>query len=449
MRVRFLVVVLGALLAAPAASAQSWLPHAKDAEWVYEWSDSVYSHAPAKEKITVKTETGRAFTLAWTTLDLGNPPEAPAGLGNIAFQETTAGILNTDWSSTLPPPEFPILCAQLSGCNNSLASTWYLIVWGNRAPMLSEPLLKRSTWSSTGGANGDVTSFSQYQGRELVRVPAFSEPVVAAKVRTDVLQAGALGDPYGSGVRTVWWVYGVGPVKVVFEHAGGADAPVTTSVLVGTNQTPAMPPPDANYFPLTKGSKARYRWTNTKHMPQPSVQELNVDESVNNSARVSVKHISGPIRVAGAYGFSLRTDGLTSIWGATQAASRAAFPALGPRGLPADRRRRFFTPFDLMVFGFSPVLPAYPAAGQTWKAKVPSRDYSVFGVRGTSKVLGLRRVKVPAGRFKALAVRSTIIQAGFPFGSGTRTSYFAPDKGLVKLVFRHRDGSTSLVERLR
>ncbi len=25
----------------------------------------------------------------------------------------------------------------------------------------------------------------------------------------------------GSGVRTVWWVYGVGPVRIAFEHTGG------------------------------------------------------------------------------------------------------------------------------------------------------------------------------------------------------------------------------------
>jgi hypothetical protein len=37
-------------------------------------------------------------------------------------------------------------------------------------------------------------------------------------------------------------------------------------------------------------------------------------------------------------------------------------------------------------------------------------------------------------------------QAGFPFGSGTRTSYFAPGKGLVKLEFRHGDKSVSVVE---
>jgi hypothetical protein len=54
-------------------------------------------------------------------------------------------------------------------------------------------------------------------------------------------------------------------------------------------------------------------------------------------------------------------------------------------------------------------------------------------------------VTVPAGTFQALAVRTTLKQPGFPFGSGTRTSWFAPNKGLVKLVFKHADGSVSTV----
>jgi hypothetical protein len=46
-------------------------------------------------------------------------------------------------------------------------------------------------------------------------------------------------------------------------------------------------------------------------------------------------------------------------------------------------------------------------------------------------------------------VRSRLRQKGFRFGSGTRTSWFAPGRGLVKLVFRHDDGSVSRVERTR
>ena len=64
-------------------------------------------------------------------------------------------------------------------------------------------------------------------------------------------------------------------------------------------------------------------------------------------------------------------------------------------------------------------------------------------------MLGVSSVKVPAGTFQALVVKSVLQQPGFRFGSGTRTSWFAPGRGLVKLEFRHADGSVSLVELLR
>ena len=102
-----------------------------------------------------------------------------------------------------------------------------------------------------------------------------------------------------------------------------------------------------------------------------------------------------------------------------------------------------------MIYGFNPVLGAYGEPGASWSAIKPGRDFSVFGVTGTTTVLGLKRVTVPAGTYKALAVRTTLAQAGFPFGSGTRTSYFADGVGLVKLVFNHGDGSTSTVELLK
>lgn len=443
------MLALAGVLAAPALAAASWLPHAADATWTYEWSDSSYNTTPTKEKVTVKEQQANAFLLEWNTKDLGNPDGAPTAQGLMAFQDTSSGLVNTDWQSTPPPSVFPILCAQVARCGNSVAGTLYMLIWGTRAPVLAQPLLSGSSWASRGGVDGDVSSFSQYQGREQITVPAFAEPVTAAKIRTDITQAGALGDPYGSGVRTVWWVYGVGPVKIVFEHAGGANAPISQSVLVSTNQQPLMPPPDADYFPLRQGMKTRYRWTNSKHLKKPAVQEFVVAETANQSARIDVKHVSGPIQVAGSYGFALRTDGLTNIWGATRAASLARFPALGPRFLPSRQRRRFFTPYDLMTFGMNPILPAYPAPGENWSAKQPSRDFSVFGVTGTTTIVGTQRVKVPAGTFTALVLRSALNQAGFPFGSGTRTSYFVAGKGLVKLVFRHNDRSTSTVELLK
>jgi hypothetical protein len=438
-----------ALFATPAALADDWLPHPSDATWTYEWSDTAYATTPTKEKVTVKEQSGRSFVLAWTTVDQGNATGAATSVGTVSFQESTGGLVNTDWSSNPPPPDIPVLCPQIGGCNNSLASTFYLLIWGSRGPVLAEPLLAGTSWSGTGGGSNDVASTNAYAGTEQITVPAFKTPVTAFKIRSEITQAGALGDPYGSGVRTVWWVYGVGPVKIRFDHAGGSDAPTTTAVLDATNQTPKAAPADANYFPLVKGAKATYRWTNAQHLTKPVVQSFTCDDVVNASARFSVKTISGPIRAAGAYGFTLRTDGLTNIWTFTKAASLAKLPPLGPAALPADKRRRFLTPFDLMIFGFNPVLPAYPADGASWGSKSAGRDFEIYGVNGYSKVLGVQTVTVPMGTFKALAVQSALTQPGFKFGSGTRTAWFVAGTGLVKLVWRHRDGSVSTVVKLK
>jgi hypothetical protein len=115
--------------------------------------------------------------------------------------------------------------------------------------------------------------------------------------------------------------------------------------------------------------------------------------------------------------------------------------------VPSDRRRRFFTPFDLMVYGFGPIVPVYPRKGETWRSSRDTSDWRVFGVTGKSTLTGTRTVKVPAGKFKATLVTSTLQQKGYRFGSGVRKAWFAPGKGLVKLVFRHRDGSVSTVQR--
>ncbi len=429
--------------------AGEWLPHGSDATWTYSWTDSVYSTTPTKEKVTVKESKGAAFTLAWTTADLDNPADAVTSAGTVSFQETNAGLVNSDWTSNAPPASFPILCASPSQCGNSLASTYYNVIWGGRVPTLAEPLLRDLSWASTGGTQNDIGSSSRYVGVENVTVPAFKEPVAAAKVRSDISQAGALGDPYGSGVRTTWWVYGVGPVKVVFEHAGGRNAPVTTSVLQSTNLTPKPPPSDANYFPLEKGKSFTYRWTNKKYLKEPVVQTATVAAVSNGSAQVSVTSVSGPIKVQGAYLYTARLDGVTNISGNTKAASLAKLPKLGPSALPENKRRHFFTALDLLDYGFNPILPAYVDAGDSWVGGASGRDYQIYGVTGSTRVVGMQPVTVPAGTFKALVVGSTLKQPGFPFGSGTRTAWFVAGRGLVKLVFRHGDGSVSQVELLK
>jgi hypothetical protein len=137
---------------------------------------------------------------------------------------------------------------------------------------------------------------------------------------------------------------------------------------------------------------------------------------------------------------------VTLLSGTTNAATRAKFPALGPR----SDRRHFFTPYDLMNFGFNPVVPIGAVKGTTWRSAREGRDWDLFRVSGVSKVIATAtKVRTPAGRFRTTVVRSKLVQRGHPFGSGTRTSYFAAGKGLVKLTFKHRDGSRSIVERER
>ena len=316
--------------------------------------------------MTVKCQSGDAFMLAWTTTEA---PATPASAVNpsdrhrlVPFQDTNAGLVNTTWTSDPPPQNFPILCAQAASCGNSLASVWFNIIWGTRGPTMIEPLLQGASWTTTGGYQNDVGSSSDYLGTEMVSVPAFSHPVRAAVIRSDVTQAGAIGDPYGSGLRMVWWVYGVGPVKFTFQHEGGAGAPVTTAELLSTNLPPKAPPPDANYFPLVVGTNGRFRWTDTRYLKQPVVQSFKVEQAANDSAQVSIQTVSGPIKAKGAYFYTLRTDGLSNLAGTAKAASLAKLPPLGPKALPEARRRHFFTVFDLMEFGFNPVLPEYPEA---------------------------------------------------------------------------------------
>ncbi len=430
------------------ASADAWLPDPPGAQWQYRWTDSAYDPGGTVENVVVQQQQGGSFTLAWAD-PADTPPAAnatslacPAGadVGVMSFQDSNSGLLNTSWSSCPPPPQDPILCPTTQ-CANSLSSVLYDVIWGSRAPVLSEPLLRGVTWTSTGGAANDVSSVSQYLGLQLVKVPAFPDGVVAAVVRSRIVQAGALGDPYGSGIRTVWWVRGVGPVRVVFDHSGGGAAPVTEAELLSTNLKPAPNLPDQNWFPLTLGLQGTYRWTNSRWMRRPEIERVRVAAVANRSAQIAVKSVSGPMRAVGQYGFTVRLDGVINLWGSSSAASLVRFPRLG-------RGRHFFTPLDLLVYGFNPLIPAYAQAGDRWTSGNPT-DFRAYGVRGSTTIVGIRTVRVPAGTFRALELRSVLSQRGSRFGSGVRTVWLAPGRGLVKLVFRHRDGSVSLVQLIR
>jgi hypothetical protein len=456
LRIMFLrtvcLFVVACGVAAPAARADDWFPHPANARWTYVWSDGDYNPQGTIETVNVTSPDAECggWQLEWSgTIEVprgssgsssGIGPATPQpDDGEMCFEDQDYGLVNTDWSGDAPPVNEPPLCASSgSVCPNSLGSVLYDVIWGSRNPTISEPLLQGTSWTATGGGAGNVTSQNQYLGLRKVTVPAFPEGIVTAAVRSEIVLAGTPGDDYGSGTRTTYWGYGVGPVKVVFDHVDGS---VTNAELTATNQVAKQPRPDADYFPMTVGLEGTYKWSNTKYLKQPEVEQLDVAASASRSARITARSISGPMRVAGDYVFSLRLDGLRNTYGSTEAATLVKFPKLG-------HGRHFFTPVDLMTYGFNPVLPAYPVPGTTWHSGNP-RDTQVFGVKGTTTVIGVRTVRVPAGKFSALEVRSTLTQKGFRFGSGTRTMWFAPNRGLVKLVFDHRDGSVSTVQLIK
>ena len=175
--------------------------------------------------------------------------------------------------------------------------------------------------------------------------PAFPGGVEAAKVQSVVTQAGALGDPFGSGVRTVWWVYGVGPVRIAFEHTGGE---TSFAQLVATSLAPRALPSDANLLPLRVGEVSRFRWRNDKHMTRWSEQRFEVAGLVNNTARVNVRDVSGPLDVLASLRLHLaagRDDGdLDASSGASIASASVGHAAPGPderaRGAAAASSRR-------------------------------------------------------------------------------------------------------------
>jgi hypothetical protein len=450
------VVLLSAVAGSSVARADDWFPHANGSQWGYFWTDTKYNPQGTKEQVVVATQAapnGCGWQVSWTGNTLiplngssgsssaNSPVIAQPDNGTMCFQDQEYGLENTDYSGTPPPINEPSLCANSgsSGCASSLGSTLFDVIWGSRNPVISEPLLQGTTWNGTGGGDGSVTSANRYLGMRLVKVPAFPNGVIAAVVQSDIVLAGTPGDDYGSGTRTTWWVRGVGPVRLVFDHVDGS---VTTSELQTTNLHPApSQQPDADYFPLRVGAHGTYQWINRKHLRRPEVDKVSVDAASNRTGRVTVRSVSGPIRAVGEYLFSLRLNGLRTTLARTSAATLLRLPRLG-------HGRHFFNPLDMMIYGFNPVLPAYGTPGTSWQSG-NAYDFKQFGVTGKTTVLGVRRLHVPAGTFQALELRSTLRQPGHAFGSGVRLMWFAPGRGLVKLVFYHRDHSTSVVQLIK
>jgi hypothetical protein len=301
---RWFVLAVGAgAFVTPVALADDFLPHPSGATWTYHWTDDKYNPRGTTEAVSVDTKDPATcgWQLQWTgdilvPLGSGSGSRSPVidqpDNGTVCFQDQSNGLVNTNWSGSAPPINEPPLCASgPSQCPNSLGSVMYNVIWGSRAPTLSEPLLQGTTWNSTGGGDGSVTSTNQYIGLQRVVVPAYPHGVSAAVVRSQIALAGTPGDDYGSGVRTIWWVAGVGPVKLVFDHVDGS---VTDVALTATNLVASPPRSDVNYFPLRSGMSGTYKWTNSKHLARPEIEKISIPAAASQSARITASSRCAP-----------------------------------------------------------------------------------------------------------------------------------------------------------
>ena len=88
-----------------------WLPRSDGATWDWAWSDSDYSpKATADERYTVAGAQRDGVPAELEARPTPATATTPA-TGNMDFKQTDAGLVNVNYQSTPPPPQFPILCA--------------------------------------------------------------------------------------------------------------------------------------------------------------------------------------------------------------------------------------------------------------------------------------------------------------------------------------------------
>ena len=299
-------------------------------------TNTVYNPTPTNENGHGQgAPSGHAFTLAWTTKDRGTRRTRLEHRHGLAPGDEPRRRRITDWSPPPPPANFPILCASTDSCGEQpRSSTLLQHHLGQPRPGPRRAAHRGATWTATGGATNDVAATSTYVGHgEGDGARRSRAPSLRAKVAASITQAGALGDPYGSGVRTIWWVYGVGPVKIEFQHAGGSSAPVTTSVLQTTNLKAKPLPPRPDYFPLEKGRKGDVQLDEREAPEEAAGREVRRRPG-RERLRALQRQAACPGRSAAPAPTASRTrpDGVTSISGdRRRRPSLAKFPPLGPK----------------------------------------------------------------------------------------------------------------------
>ena len=402
LRARGLVVLSDPRTAASRASADlndpadQWLPRTDGASGRTRGRTATTRRRRGSSATTIQSRAAPRSGCSWDEHGRGRLRRAAAA-GTIDFQHTDAGLVNLNYQSTQPPPQFPILCASATDCGNSVAGA---LLHGHLGHALADARRADARRARAGArwAAPPTTSpaRNRYVGHEKVKVAGVpggrrrrrrSTPRSRRRGRSATRSAAA--------TRTVWWVRGVGPVRVVLRHASGETE--RGRACARRTLKPLPLPSDVNLLPLNRGDVA--------HVPlaQHQAHEEVVDAALRGRRRGQHHRARGrqarlgPIGVAGELRVRHAAERRDAALGGATRRDQAKFPELGPRGVPPTDRRRFFTPFDLMVYGFNPIVPVYPAQGRRrGAARATAATGAIFGVTGKSTLAGTQTVKRPA-----------------------------------------------------
>ena len=392
-----LAVLLSLAFASPAA-AESWLPH-PGGRHVDLRVDGQRLQPDADEgEGDGQGATGELLHARLDDEEEGNPrTRSSASATSRSWRRPPASSTPTG-RATRRRPSFPVLCAARRAAATASPARTTTSSGARGARRSRRRSLDGASGRAPAARGNDIDELSRLRRPEQVTVPAFGQPVQAAKVRTR--------DHAGRRARRSLRqrrphrLVGLGcrPVKVVFEHAGGANAPVTT----------ARPPRDEPDAEARAGRRELLPARQGRHHDVPLDELAPPQEAVGpaghgrevgeRSAQLAVKSVSGPDQGRGRLRLHLPCRRAHEHLARRQLGVARELPAARPEGAAAATSAgASSTPFDLMNFGFNPSLRAYPRPAQSWEGRVSGRDFAVYGVTGTPRS-GRPTVKVPAAR---------------------------------------------------
>jgi hypothetical protein len=163
---------------------------------------------------------------------------------------------------------------------------------------------------------------------------------------------------------------------------------------------PKEPPPD--YFPLRVNDWWKYKSTATTGTSEFTIKVLNVEKQTDGTTLYEVETLAGKFAIHDWY-------------------SKPAGWVMAHKQLyVANNNSATFEP--VRQFLKNPL-----GAGATWSWK--GKGMMGVAIDETSKVVGAEEVIVPAGKFQAMKVTTSVMQGGAPV---TKTYWYANWIGLVK-----------------